>query len=69
MSTIKEVLLEHEWSWKEGNKVFCQSCGKEHKDTTKIRKHRENCKFIKTIKKLELASNCFGECCLDWNVE
>ncbi len=70
MATIKDTLLEHEWSFKEGNKVFCQSCGKQHRETTAIknRKHREGCAFVNTMKQLNLAANCFGECCLDWEV-
>ena len=69
MITIKEILQDCEWSWKEGNKVFCQSCGKEYRETTKIRKHRDGCAFVTMMKKLELATNCFGVCCLEWEID
>ena len=68
MSTIKEILLEHEWSWKDGNKLYCPSCGKEHRDTTKVRTHNKDCKFVKTIELLKLAHNSFGDNCLSWNI-
>lgn len=69
MITIKEVLQDHEWAWKEGDKVFCQSCGKEYRENTKIRKHREGCAFASMMKKLELAANSFGVCCLTWELD
>lgn len=51
LNNLEKVLLEHEYSFKEGNKVFCQSCGKEHRDSTKpyYRAHRPHCAFVAAV--------------------
>lgn len=34
-----------EWSWKEGRRVLCASCGVEYRESTIRRKHRPGCAF------------------------
>lgn len=69
MTTIKDVLQVHEWSIKEGGKIYCESCGKEHRETAKKFKHLDGCAFVNMMKKLELATNSFGVCCLTWELD
>ena len=52
MSKLEFLILlhDHEWNWKEGFKVHCQTCGAQFKDTTKIRRHRKGCSYANLIK-------------------
>lgn len=47
------LLRRHEWAWKEGNKVFCYTCGKEHRESTVRLLHRPGCEYDELIRALD----------------
>lgn len=55
------IIRNHEWSWKEGWKVYCQCCGAEYRDSTKKRHHRSGCEFARLIKLLEDGQQVTGD--------
>ena len=51
--TIYQLMVEHEWSYAEGNRIFCETCGIKHRDTAKNPKHRPNCEYARALKALK----------------
>jgi hypothetical protein len=43
---IHAAMMAHEWAYKEDLKtVYCETCGKQQKDTVKKRTHRPGCDY------------------------
>lgn len=42
---VLDALLTREWMFKEGNKIYCPTCGIEHRETVKRPKHRKGCEY------------------------
>lgn len=43
---LVRVLELHEWMYKDGNLVFCATCGTEHRDNSKNRRHKSHCEYV-----------------------
>ena len=46
---VLDVLFSGQWHYKEGNKVYCESCGSEHRDSAKRRTHRPGCRWREAV--------------------
>lgn len=45
LAQAARFMIDAEWQWKEGNRVHCTRCGKEHLDTAKRKTHRKGCDY------------------------
>jgi hypothetical protein len=56
LSQFLAVLSAHEWSWKEGWRVYCPTCGAEYRDSVPDakRRHRPGCAYHELVKQASL---------------
>jgi hypothetical protein len=48
--SILDLLVVHEWSYAEGWKIYCQTCGMKHREGVKHRTHKKDCLYAKALK-------------------
>lgn len=46
---LVRVLELHEWMYKEGNLLFCATCGTEHRDNSRNRRHKSHCEYVAVL--------------------